>query len=145
MARPRLKHAALFASAAAVLVACGSEQIKLDAADTGNRNVQEGAKIFADRCGGCHTLDAAGTDGSAVKVRNRERTDGPNFNTRREDRDSVLYAIRNGGSSGAIMPENIVTGEDAEKVAEFLSKYAGRDASGEGNPASPGNESSQTP
>ena len=56
----------------------------------------------------------------------KETTDGPNFNDRREDRDGVLYAIRNGELSGAIMPENIaLTGQDAEDVADFLSKYAG--------------------
>jgi hypothetical protein len=37
----------------------------------------------------------------------------------------VLYAIRNGGFSGAIMPENIVVGKDAQAVAEFLAKYSG--------------------
>jgi mono/diheme cytochrome c family protein len=143
MTRPRPKHLALFGTAGLLLVACGSDQLKLDSADSGGGRIKEGAELFADRCGGCHTLDAAGTDGSAVQVRNRERTDGPNFNTRREDKDAVLYAIRNGGFSGAIMPENIVTGEDAEKVAEFLSKYAGRDAEGAGNPAAPGSESDQ--
>ena len=49
-----------------------------------------------------------------------ERTNGPNFNQRKESRDDVLYAIRNGGFSGAIMPANIVVGEDAEAVADFL-------------------------
>jgi hypothetical protein len=39
--------------------------------------------------------------------------------------DNVLYAIRNGGFSGAIMPENIVVGRDADDVAAFLAKYAG--------------------
>ena len=51
--------------------------------------------------------------------------DGPNFNVRTETVDDVLYAIRNGGYSGAIMPENIVVGEEAQEVAEFLAKYAG--------------------
>ena len=37
----------------------------------------------------------------------------------------VLYAIRNGGFSGAIMPENIVVGEDAKAVAAFVAKYSG--------------------
>ncbi len=37
----------------------------------------------------------------------------------------MLFAIRNGGFSGAIMPANIVVGEDAEKIADFLSKYSG--------------------
>ncbi len=40
--------------------------------------------------------------------------------------DNVLYAIRNGGYSGAIMPQNIVVGEDAQAVAEFVAEYAGR-------------------
>ena len=53
---------------------------------------------------------------------------GPNLNARRETKDQVLYAIRNGGFSGAIMPQNIVVGEDAEAVAEFVAEYAGKDA-----------------
>jgi len=40
----------------------------------------------------------------------------------------VLYAIRNGGFSGAIMPENIVLGENAHAVANFLAAYSGRQA-----------------
>jgi len=38
----------------------------------------------------------------------------------------VTYAIQNGGFSGAIMPENIVTGEEMRQVAAFLAKYAGQ-------------------
>lgn len=103
---------------------CGSQGV-----DVGNDEANRtGARLFAENCGGCHTLDKAGTQGSATKIRDRERVDGPNFNTRRETVDQVLYAIRNGGFSGAIMPENIVVGEDAQKVAEFLAKYAGQDA-----------------
>ncbi len=55
-----------------------------------------------------------------------ERTDGPDFNTRKENREDVLFAIRNGGFSGAIMPANIVVGEQAEKVADFVAKYSGK-------------------
>ena len=128
MARPSLKHVLLLALAAATLSACGSQEVDLDSADRGNQQIEQGAKLFADRCAGCHTLSAAGAQGSNTKVRDRETTDGPNFDQRREDKESILYAIRNGGFSGAIMPENIVVGEDAEAVAEFLSKYAGRDA-----------------
>jgi hypothetical protein len=40
----------------------------------------------------------------------------------------VLYAIENGGFSGAIMPQNVVVGQDAVDVAEFVAKYAGRQA-----------------
>ncbi|MGH2978180.1 MAG: c-type cytochrome [Solirubrobacterales bacterium] len=83
-----------------------------------------GAELFAERCGGCHTLEAAGTQGSNPK----ERVAGPNLNARRETKEQVLYAIRNGGFSGAIMPQNIVVGEEAEAVAEFVAEYAGKDA-----------------
>src|SRR5258705_478888 len=55
-----------------------------------------------------------------------EPTDGPNFNVRKESRDDVLFAIRNGGFSGAIMPANVVVGKDAEAIADFLSKYSGK-------------------
>ena len=40
----------------------------------------------------------------------------------------MLYAIRNGGFSGAIMPQNIVVGDDAQEVAQFLAKYSGLQA-----------------
>jgi mono/diheme cytochrome c family protein len=105
--------------------ACGSETVSVPKT---NANIHAGAVLFAQRCSGCHTLSVAGTQGSATKVRDRERTDGPNFNTRKETVQTVLYAIRNGGFSGAIMPENIVVGADAQHVAEFLAKYAGRNA-----------------
>ena len=128
MTRPSFKHLLLLAVAAASLTACGGREITLDTADQGNDRLKQGAEIFYERCSGCHTLDKAASEGSAVQVRDRERVDGPNFNVRPEDRESILYAIRNGGFSGAIMPENIVVGEEAELVADYLAKYAGRDA-----------------
>jgi hypothetical protein len=67
-----------------------------------------------------------GATGSATNIKNRVSTNGPNFNIRKEKAEQVLYAIRNGGFSGAIMPENIVLGEDAKAVANFLAQYSGR-------------------
>jgi mono/diheme cytochrome c family protein len=101
---------------------CGSEGIQL-AEDDPN---YEGAELFQINCSGCHTLEAAGAQGSASNVGSRERRDGPNFNERGEDVEDVLYAIRNGGFSSGPMPQNILTGEDAQKVAEFVAEYAGR-------------------
>jgi mono/diheme cytochrome c family protein len=106
---PVLGALALFGSA------CGSDGREVDS---------RGAELFAERCGGCHTLEAAGTEGSNPA----ERIAGPNLNARKETKDQVLYAIRNGGFSGAIMPQNIVVGEEAEAVAEFVAEYAGKDA-----------------
>ena len=73
MTRPRLKHLALLTIAGTVAAGCGSEQISLDSADRGNDRIRDGAVIFADKCGGCHTLGETGTQGSAINVRNRTR------------------------------------------------------------------------
>jgi mono/diheme cytochrome c family protein len=117
------------AAAAATAIGCGSQGVDVSSSDPDH----EGAVIFAERCSGCHTLSAAGTQGTANRS---QRTQGPNFDQRRETVDDVLFAIRNGGFSGAIMPQNIVVGEDAEKVAGFLAKYAGQDIEEQPRPAS---------
>ena len=90
--------------------------------------IRRGASLFAQRCSGCHTFKAAGTHGSASSIKYRVRTNGPNFDVRREGYEQVLYAIRNGGFSGAIMPQNIVVGQDAVDVAKFVSRFAGTKA-----------------
>ncbi|MDX8151014.1 c-type cytochrome [Patulibacter brassicae] len=117
-------------SSAFVLASCGSESVqtnldagKIRAAD--NPSVLRGAELFAERCAGCHTLAVAGTQGGAYRIKDRERTDGPNFDLRRETKGSVLYALRNGGFSGAIMPQNIAVGKDAEDIADFLCNNSG--------------------
>jgi mono/diheme cytochrome c family protein len=120
MAR-RVLIAACIAAAASLGAGCGSSSVKLAKDDPNHA----GAVTFAERCGSCHTLDVAGTQGSATDVSDRENVDGPNFNERKEKVEDVLYAIENGGFSGAIMPENIATGAEARQIAEFLAKYAG--------------------
>jgi mono/diheme cytochrome c family protein len=127
--RRRVLAVAATVAAGLAATACGSEGISQQVLDD-QPNVENGAKLFAARCAGCHTLDVDGAQGGATKVHDRERPDGPNFNVRRETKDSVLYAIRNGGFSGAIMPENIVVGQEANDVAAFLSKYAGGERQG---------------
>jgi cytochrome c551 len=122
---PRRPLVALAVAASALFAAsCGEEGIQLAKSDPD----YEGAKIFEQRCSGCHTLAAAGTQGSATNPNDREYKDGPNFNTRREERDGVLFAIQNGGFSSGPMPQDIVVGEEAEKVADFVAKYSGREA-----------------
>ncbi len=127
--RRRVLAATAIVAAGLVATACGSEGISQQV-ENDKPNIANGAKLFAARCAGCHTMDVAGAQGGATKVHDRERPDGPNFNVRRETPDSVLYAIRNGGFSGAIMPENIVVGREANDVAAFLSKYAGGERQG---------------
>jgi mono/diheme cytochrome c family protein len=103
------------------LAACGSEEISVSNTDP----TYSGAVLFSQRCAGCHTLTAAGTQGSANR---NVRVQGPNLDARKETQHDVLFAIRNGGFSGAIMPANIVTGHEATEVAQFVSKFAGASA-----------------
>jgi mono/diheme cytochrome c family protein len=109
--------------AALGLAACGmgEEGVSVSKSDS-NYN---GAVLFATHCSGCHTLSAAGTQGSGNRGL---RTQGPNLNQRTETYDDALFAIQNGGFSGAIMPQNIIVGEEAEAVARFVAKYAGDEA-----------------
>ena len=87
-----------------------------------------GAVIFLDHCSGCHTLSTVGAEGSATSIDNRVKTNGPNFDFRKENVEQVMYALHNGGFSGAIMPENVVLGTEAREVARFLAKYSGLQA-----------------
>lgn len=120
----RIALPAIVVAAGIAFSACGTQNV--ETADV-PENQEAGAVLFDENCAGCHTLSEIGAEGSAITTGNRERVDGPNFDQRAETKDQILYAIRNGGFSGAIMPENIVTGEEAEQVAEFLADYAGKE------------------
>lgn len=133
----RLVVTLLAVAGALVLGACGSDEIKLASSSP----MHKAAVLFEQRCAGCHTLRTAGTHGSASNIRTRERNDGPNFNARCETRLRVLYAIRNGGFSGAIMPQNIVVGDEAQQVADFVAKYSGLNVR---NPPTPGGGAGRT-
>jgi mono/diheme cytochrome c family protein len=124
--------------AIAALPAAGCAQGEIEVPED-QRAAHEGAVLFYERCSGCHSLDAANAYGSKPPdaLQGGERTNGPNFNVRKVSADDALFAIRNGGFSGAIMPANIVVGEDAELVADFLDQYSGGE-SGTNDPTSSG-------
>jgi mono/diheme cytochrome c family protein len=108
---------------AGVASACGTEQIKVPPTSP----LRQGAVLFSQRCGGCHTLSYAATHGSAPNARTAQANNGPNFDVRCERPVArVLYAIENGGFSGAYMPQNVVVGRDAIEVARFVATYSGR-------------------
>jgi len=71
---------------------------------------EHGRDLFVEKCGSCHTLDAAGTQGQI----------GPNLDELPVDEADVLAAIANGGRGGGVMPKNLVEGEDAQDVAAFV-------------------------
>ena len=101
--------------------ACGKEGISVR--EEGSQ--YNGAVLFSTHCSGCHTLAAAGSQGTGNRGL---RTQGPNLDQRTETYEDALFAIRNGGFSGAIMPQNIVVGSEAEEVARFVAKFAGQQA-----------------
>jgi mono/diheme cytochrome c family protein len=121
----RLRPLAAALVATVLFAGCQQQEIEVDSSAD-----EKGAELFSERCSGCHTLSAASAQGSKPEgqVSGGERTNGPNFETRKVQKDDVLFAIRNGGFSGAIMPANIVVGSEAEDVALFVERYAGRKA-----------------
>jgi mono/diheme cytochrome c family protein len=76
---------------------------------------EHGRDLFVERCGSCHTLDAAGTVGQI----------GPNLGDISVNEADVRRAIMIGGRGSGNMPLNLVTGEDAEDVAAFVAANAG--------------------
>ena len=96
--------------------------LKLNAAD------KHGRVLFGQDCGVCHTLAAANSVGKV----------GPNLDTLKPPYSLVLNTINNGclqdpGSNASeqclgqgTMPAQIVEGKDAQNVASFVAKVAGR-------------------
>jgi cytochrome c551 len=127
MSRPaKVLFSGVLLAVAVLASACGTEKISVPQSQPA---LHEGAVLFNQRCGGCHTLSYAGTHGSAANVRTAQLNNGPNFDIRCERPVArVLYAIQNGGFSGVVMPQNVVVGQQAIDVAEFVAKYAGHKA-----------------
>jgi mono/diheme cytochrome c family protein len=72
-----------------------------------------GKEIFSTTCGGCHTLADAGTTGQV----------GPNLDEIAPSKDIVLATLRAGPGA---MPENLVVGKEADRVATYVSSVAGK-------------------
>jgi mono/diheme cytochrome c family protein len=98
--------------------------IKLTAAD------KEGRMLFGTKCALCHTLTAASAVGKV----------GPNLDTLRPPSELVLHTIAYGclpnPPSGqdpqtclgqGVMPAGILAGRQAQQVADFVGKVAGRE------------------
>jgi mono/diheme cytochrome c family protein len=92
------------------------EQADGGGGDEGATASAEGQQIFTQSCGTCHTLGNAGTNGNV----------GPNLDQLKPDKGRVASAIEKGGAGSGAMPANIVTGEEAEAVATYVSSVAGK-------------------
>lgn len=90
---------------------------------------RRGRDIFGQRCGLCHTLAAANAVGKV----------GPNLDVIQPTQQLVLHTIQNGCLQSpppdsqqaclgeGTMPADVVQGVDAEDVAKFVAKVAGRE------------------
>jgi mono/diheme cytochrome c family protein len=88
-------------------------------------SLEEGKELFVTNCGACHTLAKAGTDGVI----------GPNLDELLAPptapppdpstiKPRVLAAIENG--VGGRMPKGVLTGQQADEVANFVAQVAGQ-------------------
>jgi mono/diheme cytochrome c family protein len=88
-------------------------------------NLEEGKELFVTNCGACHTLAKAGTDG--VVAPDLDELLAPPSPTPPDPatiKPRVLSAIENGVAGR--MPRGILSGAQAEEVAEFVAQTAGR-------------------
>jgi cbb3-type cytochrome c oxidase subunit III len=103
------------------LAGCGTGGKAVSASHADQAN---GQKLFTQNCAGCHTLAAAGSQG----------TSGPNlddaFAASREQgfkqstfQNVVLDQIRD---AAAPMPKGLVSGQDAQDVAAYVAAVAGQ-------------------
>jgi mono/diheme cytochrome c family protein len=86
---------------------------------------REGQDLFVTNCGACHTLAAAGTDG--VIGPNLDELLAPPSASPPDPatiKPRVLSAINNGVAGR--MPKGVLSGQQAEQVATFVSQVAGQ-------------------
>lgn len=78
---------------------------------------KKGRALFGQVCSSCHTLAGANAQGKV----------GPNLDVLRPNKALVLDALANGRQRGnGTMPANLLSGPDAQAVADFVGKVAGR-------------------
>jgi cytochrome c oxidase subunit 1 len=75
-----------------------------------------GETLFTEKCGSCHALSAAGTSGAV----------GPDLDAVKPSSAQVLAAIEDGGLGSGTMPAGIVSGEEAQQVADYVANNAGK-------------------
>jgi mono/diheme cytochrome c family protein len=95
-----------------LLAGCGGSSSDGGGGSSGSGG-SDGKSLFAGKCGSCHTLKAAGTNGSF----------GPNLDQLKPSKEIVLTTIKQGPGP---MPAGLYEGADADKVATFVSENAGK-------------------
>jgi cytochrome c553 len=77
---------------------------------------QRGKDLFRQTCASCHSLAAVNARGIT----------GPSLDGIGEvSPERIVNAIENGGTGQGLMPAGLLEGEEAQDVAEYVSKVAG--------------------
>jgi cytochrome c553 len=80
-------------------------------------NLEKGKELFRHTCASCHTLRAVNARGVT----------GPDLDSLAPlDKQRVLNAIRIGGTGQGRMPSGLLQDGDADAVASYVSKVAGK-------------------
>jgi len=85
---------------------------------------EEGKQLFANNCGPCHTLAAAGADG--IVGPNLDQILAPGGNATYEGSYNRAISAVTCGFGGGRMPAGILQGENAQEVSAFVGAYAGQ-------------------
>ena len=94
----------------------------------------QGQQLFGEKCGSCHTLRAAGTSGQIGPNLDdafaQAREDGvPDSTIREVVRRQIQFPVPADVSVAVPpMPKNLVTGDDAESVALYVSEVAANES-----------------
>jgi mono/diheme cytochrome c family protein len=84
--------------------------------ESATKSIEEGKTLFIETCKSCHTLAAVQAHGVT----------GPDLDELAPlDKQRVLNAIKRGGTGQDRMPSGLLQGEDAQKVATYVSQVAG--------------------
>ena len=128
--KTKLLLLAALAGLAVILSGCGS--VGHEAINAQDAHSTAAKQAFTSNCGGCHTLKAAGTSG----------TTGPNLD------DAFACAEEQGFARSTIrdvirgqidyasppMPRELVKGEDADDVSDYVATVAGQGVDCETDP-----------
>jgi mono/diheme cytochrome c family protein len=80
-------------------------------------DLENGKQLFIATCKSCHNLDAVQATGVT----------GPDLDELGGlDEERVLNAIENGGTGQGRMPADLLQGQDAQDVAAYVARVAGR-------------------
>ncbi|HVM69876.1 MAG TPA: c-type cytochrome, partial [Gaiellaceae bacterium] len=125
------------AAALAALVLSGCGTVGLSEAGTGE--VSRGKELYIERCGSCHVLADAGTQGvigpNLDDAFRQSRADGLGETTiQTVVRGQIAYPVVNPPTGVPGMPKDLVTGDDAHAVAAYVASVAGLPT--QGQPAS---------